>query len=380
MAYRRHKHLICLFCFMRRFNLSKFGQNECFNQITMKKNWLFLLFTLVVAFLQFSCNNNKGTDALVGNWTLVGDLGGVARTGAVTFTIGDTVYVGLGYNSQITDAPKYLNDFYKYDYVKNQWTKIDSFPGTRRSDAVGFSVNNRGYVGTGWDGDSRLNDFYEYDPVGNPHWKKVKELSTSLQNGVAFSLGNNGYVGTGLSSNGEKLGHFWKFTPPANSSDMGSWDAVEDIPFKRENAVAFVINNKAYVVTGDNNGSNLNSFYSYDPDNGWLKLREISNVNTNESYDDNYNIIRSNGTAMVANGKGYVTCGSSSGTRGDTWEYDPTTDLWTQKTSFEGTTRTKAIGFSVNNRMFLTTGNNGNSYYFDDVWEFKPNDTYDANN
>jgi len=348
----------------------------------MKKNCLFLLLIFVTPFILFSCKKSDDTTTLVGNWTYISDFVGTPRSGAVTFTIGDTVYVGLGYNSTVTgDVSKYLRDFYKYDYKKNQWTQIDSIPAEAggRSDALAFSVNNRGYVGTGWDGDNRLNDFWEYNPTGNPHWRRVKELSTRLQNGVAFTLGSNGYVGTGLNSNGAKIGNFWKFNPPTSDIDPGSWVQIENIPFIRENAVAFVMNNKAYVVTGDNNGQYLNSFFSYDPDNGWVKLREISNVSS-DTYDDSYNIIRSNAVAVVANGKAYLTCGATSGVRSDTWEYDPTSDTWVQKTPFEGSARSKAIGFSINNQIFVTAGSNGGNGYFGDMWEFHPTATYDVNN
>ena len=63
--------------------------------------------------------------------------------------------------------------------------------------------------------------------------------------------------------------------------------------------------------------------------------------------------------------------------KNDTWEYDPLTDLWQAKTSFEGAGRTDAVAFSVSNdsKAFVTTGLSG-SNPLDDIWEFKPNDEY----
>jgi N-acetylneuraminic acid mutarotase len=338
----------------------------------MKKNWLFFLLLLASPIIYFSCSKSSSTDTLVGNWSWISDFKGVGRSGATCFTIGDSVYIGLGYNSGNT--PRYLQDFYKYDYKTNQWTAIKPFPGAGRSDAVAFSANNKGYVGTGYDGNNYCSDFYEYTPATNT-WKKVASLGTfGRRNAVAFSIDNSGYVGTGYSGN--YLSDFWKFTPNA---DTGSWTAIPDMPTKRSNSVTFVLGGKGYVVTGDNNGTYLNSFYRYNPASQvWEELRKVSNVSS-DSYDDNYNIIRSNAVAFTNQSKAYITCGTTSGVRGDTWEYNPADDTWVQKTSFEGTSRTEALGFSVGNRLYFTTGRSGSNYY-DDVWEFKPDDTYDANN
>lgn len=121
-------------------------------------------------------------------------------------------------------------------------------------------------------------------------------------------------------------------------------------------------------------------FYRFNPDSAtWTKLRRIANVDANQSYDDNYNIIRSYASGFASSSKGYITCGSYGGNRTDTWEYDYVNDVWTQKTSFEGTSRTQAIGFSVKDRLFVGTGASGSNFY-DDIWEFKPNDTYDQYN
>jgi len=52
------------------------------------------------------------------------------------------------------------------------WVKLSDFEGVPRSNAVGFSIGDKGYVGTGYDGSKRLKDFWEYDPVKNT-WKQI---------------------------------------------------------------------------------------------------------------------------------------------------------------------------------------------------------------
>jgi hypothetical protein len=93
-------------------------------------------------------------------------------------------------------------------------------------------------------------------------------------------------------------------------------------------------------------------------------------------YDDEYGIMRARSISFTANGKAYVGTGEKGGITQDIWEYEPVNDLWVQKTSFEGTSSMDAIGFSIDNVGYITTGRSI-SYYFDDIWAFDPNAEYD---
>jgi hypothetical protein len=77
-------------------------------------------------------------------------------------------------------------------------------------------------------------------------------------------------------------------------------------------------------------------------------------------------------------GKGYIATGTSSSgsVTSGIWEYDPRTQIWDEKTSFEGSARNYAVAFVLNERAFLGTGQNGSSR-FDDIWEFRPSDEYE---
>src|SRR4051794_10367712 len=74
------------------------------------------------------------------------------RQGAVSFVIGSKAYVGTGDDSYIYDPFK--NDFWEYNPADpncgGTWTQLAAFGGTKRRDAVGFSINNKGYIGTGY--------------------------------------------------------------------------------------------------------------------------------------------------------------------------------------------------------------------------------------
>ena len=117
----------------------------------------------------------------------------------------------------------------------------------------------------------------------------------------------------------------------------------------------------------------------YDPvADTWTEKRQLTNVST-DSYDDTYtSIIRYNGVALVMNNLAYITTGENPSLTSTTWEYNPVTDLWTQKTGFEGSARTGAVAFTLNNRGFVMTGRSG-SLSFDNCYEWHPNDPVNAN-
>ena len=55
----------------------------------------------------------------------------------------------------------------------------------------------------------------------------------------------------------------------------------------------------------------------------------------------------------------------------DFWEYDPSTNTWTQKLDFGGTARHGAVGFAIGNKGYIGTGYNGTSGT-KDFWEYNP--------
>jgi N-acetylneuraminic acid mutarotase len=71
----------------------------------------------------------------------------------------------------------------------------------------------------------------------------------------------------------------------------------------------------------------------------------------------------------IGTGYGYYT--SPYCYRKDFWEYDPSTDSWTQKADFGGTARYDAVGFSVGTKGYIGTGLN-DSGFFQDFWEYNP--------
>jgi len=319
------------------------------------------LFLAVMVLALFS-GCNKDSTAYIGNWIKKSDFEGIPRGNAVSFVLGDKVYFGTGFND--SQDSEYLKDFWMYDTARDFWTKLPDFPGEPRIGGVAFTINGKGYLGLGYNGKVKLKDFWEFDPAVNT-WTRMTDFGGSARYGaVGFTLGNKGYIGTGYDDNDNR--DFWEYDPTTNQ-----WTQIASMGgSKRQDAVAFTYNEKAYVCTGINNGTYLTDLWQFDPSTGaWIQKTDLDN-------DDSWTITRSNATAFTFGTKCYVGLGYSSGVRSDFWEYDPTADTWVDKTGFEGSARQNAVSFVVNNRAYIASGRTG-SYYFDDIWEFKPNDELD---
>ena len=119
-------------------------------------------------FISFlSCSSDDSSDVPLGNWVNRSVFNGSPRSGVSGFTIDNIGYMGVGY-----DGDDYLNSFWSYDMDGDFWSQKADFPGTARNAAVGFQINGKGYIGSGYDGLNELNDFYAYNPASNS-WDSI---------------------------------------------------------------------------------------------------------------------------------------------------------------------------------------------------------------
>ncbi len=243
-------------------------------------------------------------------WTQKANFGGGKRYGAVGFTIGNKGYIGTGKS----DFSSYHDDFWEYNPLTNTWTQKANFGGGTRAYAVGFSIGDKGYIGIGKsDFSSYHDDFWEYNPSTNI-WTQKANFGGGTRNGaVGFSIGNKGYIGTGSSSGYDYYNDLWEYIPSTNT-----WTQKANFRGgKRAGAVGFAIGNKGYIGTG----------------NGY------------DSYSHSY--------------------------RNDFWEYNPSTDTWTQKANFGGGESENAVGFSIGDKGYIGTGDDNDSYH-NDFLEYTP--------
>ena len=106
------------------------------------------------------------------------------------------------------------------------WIQKTNFSGAARKSAIGFSIGNKGYIGTGFDGVSNYIDFWEFKTDSNIWIQKANFGGGARKLAVGFSINNKGYIGTGewLSS---YLQDFWEYIyviPPIIISSQSSTD------------------------------------------------------------------------------------------------------------------------------------------------------------
>lgn len=260
-----------------------------------------------------------------------------------------------------------------FDGNLNFWVKKENLIGTRREVAVGFSIGQKGYIGTGWSGWPRA-DFWEYDPQTDS-WAQKADFGGGLRElATGFSIGAKGYIGTGADEDGQQKADFWEYDPQTNS-----WAQKADFGGgAREDAVGFSIGDKGYVGTGWG-GQRKRDFWEFDPEDDADGLDENGNpIGKWRPKADFGGGRRERAVGFSIGNKGYIGVGSSSQFKQDFWEYDPLTDSWVQKADFGGGPREYAVGFSIGPKGYIGTGRDENEASGKDFWEFDPGDGADG--
>ncbi|SEN84055.1 Galactose oxidase, central domain [Niastella yeongjuensis] len=317
-----------------------------------------------------ACNkSDSSSDDLTGNWSVAADFKGDSRSEAATFVINDIAYVLTG-----TSKNGVYNDMYAFDVTNSNWTKKAAMPASAaRNSAVAFTINGKGYVGTGYQGDIKsdknLKDFWEYDPATET-WTEMDTLPGEARfDAASFVINGKAYVCGGFDNN-KAFNDCFEFDP---SQPKGfQWKEKASFSHKTYAGLAFTLNNKGYLVTGTNNSEVQKELYEYDADqNLWTTKRPLYNF-SNDPYDDHYtSIVRQNGVAFTLDKYAFIALGSNSGYVGSTWAYDADADTWKEYTGFEAKTRDGAVAFTVKNRAFVLTGITG-TLYLDNMFEFNP--------
>jgi len=122
----------------------------------MKYNKIVLAGAVLLMITTISCSSDDDNNEDLGNWKERSVFDGNPRSNAISFTINNKGYMGTGY-----DGDDYLSDFWVYDIEGDFWAQKADFPGAPRSSAIGFNINDQGYLGIGYDGDFELSDFLE---------------------------------------------------------------------------------------------------------------------------------------------------------------------------------------------------------------------------
>lgn len=337
---------------------------------------LFRIYSMIVISLCLVSFSSCSDDDEIGNWVKSSDFAGPGRRDASCFVINRRAYVVGGYDGKSSSVNKRLKDIWEFNSDNGSWTQKADFPGPVRSTAFSFASDDKGYYGTGYDGIKYYDDFWEFDPIDNK-WTQKSNFPGGERNGaIAFYLDGIGYAGCGYNPNYHM--DMYKYDPRSDKWETG----VSIQGSKRAHSSTFIIDNKAYVVGGVNNASAVKDFWMFDPETQtWHEKEQIWNKKKDKFDDDYKTIVRSNAVVLVIDGLAYFITGEvpGGGLNPYTWEYNPYTDRWDEKTKFKGASRTGAVGFSINNKGFVLTGSastTATNLYLDDMWEFRPKEKY----
>ncbi len=163
-------------------------------------------------------------DPLTDTWTRKANFPGIGLKDAFVFTVGNKAYVGTGESVNLADNSIIrTNQFWEFNPIANTWTQKADFGGGIRSSAISFSIGNKGYVGSGNSSPNSTygifpSDFWEYD-VATDMWQQKKNLPSPIRSeAIGFALNGKGYLGLGVVTNNTSypivaLNDFWQYEP-----------------------------------------------------------------------------------------------------------------------------------------------------------------------
>ncbi|MBK7149553.1 MAG: galactose oxidase [Bacteroidetes bacterium] len=133
-------------------------------------------------------------------------------------------------------------------------------------------------------------------------------------------------------------------------ADLGT-DANLQAPLARSGAASFSIGSKAYMGTGFDGTNYLNDFWEYNPaTNVWTQRATYTGG------------VRTDAVGFSVNGFGYIGTGyNGSAYLGTFRKYDPATNSWVSAATLSGI-RAGASAFVVGSKAYVGTGYNGSSY------------------
>jgi N-acetylneuraminic acid mutarotase len=237
-------------------------------------------------------------------------------------------------------------------------------PAGERGWSVSFAIKDKGYVITGWDkGSGNYNEVWEYSQSLDTWTQKAPYPGNATKEGIGFEIGGKGYVGLGSTSSNGGAYDFWEYDPSTDT-----WTAKTDYPgMAHRQCVAFATGGNGYVGGGVISvGTTLykDDFWQYNPStDSWTQK-------TTFPFG-----ARSSAFGFGINGNGYVCLGQDGVVqKSDLWQYDPQLDSWVQKANYGGNSRILPSGFVIGGTAYVGTGRELTSTAgHNDFWAYDTN-------
>ncbi|MBE0648009.1 MAG: hypothetical protein IH596_09510 [Bacteroidales bacterium] len=311
-----------------------------------------VLLVTVGMWLVAGMNTGKAQES---SWAHRQDFSAPPRVQAVGFSIGEKGYIATGTDGM---SDHLLQDMQEYDPGTNSWTFKSSLPFPLRGGAA-FSIGNKAFITTGG-GPYGLNyQLLEWDQ-GTNLWRALKPFPAGQgrMSAIGITMGNRGYIGTGFDAAQRALNDFWEYDPMSDT-----WEQKASLPGTgRAYATAFAVYDKIYVGLGNNGSTYLKDWWEYTPaTNVWKQMEDMAGD------------ARTGAMGFSVNGKGYIIGGVSNTMKPlrDIWEFDPIRNTWTQLDRFPGSSRGYGVSFAINNSGYIAAGTSAGGYLFD-LWESFP--------
>ncbi|MCB0477344.1 MAG: T9SS type A sorting domain-containing protein [Crocinitomicaceae bacterium] len=290
------------------------------------------------------------------NWQSTDDYPGTAVDDGISFTIGDTTFLGTGLSPWWSET----REFYAFNHISESWFPIASLPiGQERQYACGFSINGKGYAFGGIRGGQFLNDLWEYDPIVD-QWTPKDTLPGIGRSGAScFILNGIAYILGGKTNNQNAIKEVWSYDPMSNS-----WTQEGDLPIENWRGTACSNDQKGYLFGGvDDAGNYSNILHEFNPGTpSWNPLTSFSSVG------------RAYSKITILDSKVYLLFGTDSigNFYNDLWQFDTLTTNWTSLDPLPSIPRRGGLIFRSNQSIFYSCGLDSTQNRTNETWKYNP--------
>ncbi|MEQ8474095.1 MAG: kelch repeat-containing protein [Marinoscillum sp.] len=254
-----------------------------------------------------------------------------------------------------------------YEY----WNQLTTHPEGWFWNPVTFSLNSKLYIGTGNNQGHVQNTFLTYDLSSNS-WEEAERMPTGVRDkAIAFVIDDKAYVGLGSTCTNTESGtcEFLYYRDLWSFDEINGWIQMDSIPemIGTDLKASFTINKSGYVIVSGERVERRNVLWEFDSERHiWIE----KGIYPGNCYPN---------IAFSINGKAYVGLGWGSGACNEFWEYNPLADQWEQLANFNGKPRLESFAISINEYGYVFGGRFHGGTIFDDdehlfdVWRFDAN-------
>ncbi len=281
-----------------------------------------------------------------GAWTQRAAYPGPHLTFGVAFSLDGKGYFGTGSNATGADPS---DEFWSYDPLTDSWAQVADYAGGPRSAATGYTIGDRAFVSAGQAGFTDHADTWEYLPTLNTWAARA-----------SMPMGGFGWQGVGIGSKAYlRAGSAFLEYDPA----MDSWTTLPNIPWSTLTWIPpFAVAGKGYFGFNETTPGQF-TLAEYDP---------VNSTWTPRSAPPTSLVLFGATTAYSIGDHGYLSTGVVNGSLVQTtWQYTPSSDTWMQVADLAGPARGYASAFVAGGKAYLGGGTNDITA-FTDLWEFDP--------